>query len=562
MDQKLVYAKTPTGDEAVRQRTRVVQRNLRMVLVQVDGKLTVQDLSNKIGNPVLVENALLELEAGGFIAPTAVAMSVWEDASKQVARKPQVSALSQFSTFGSKAPETRAPSLAGNEAGRFSAFGKSQFGETRKEPVMAGGPAQEMHVEQASLPRKQKAPFRISISGKSVFAAVMAVPLLVVLGALVYPYSRHKPALEAALSAVAKSPAIIGDIELSIWPKPQLVLTRVSIGGDLKAEQLRIDRPYQLLGDSPRRLSSVTLVKPEIPVGRLLGLPAFNPNSAPFSGVTVANVRMEAGEFLAAQGLALGDLEGDFKFGGNGRLEKASLQSTDRSLLIEAKPGGSGLELQIEGRAWKPGGGRISFEALQAAAVLERERLSIRDIDTTFLGGLLKGQWRIDWAGVFTMSGEGQLTRLDSRKLAAALAPQLRLEGDFSGSWKLRGSGSDWESVWRNVEATVDMSVTRGLLSGLDLGEAARRRAGATVRGGSTKFDQMRGDLFISANRVTGRNLRMDSGMVTAAGDFSATAGGNVDGRSLVTVQTSVSSVRVPVRISGVLPDLDAASGK
>ena len=105
MDQKLVYAKTPTGDEAVRQRTRVVQRNLRMVLVQVDGKLSVQELSAKIGNPVLVENALLELEEGGFIAPTAVAMSVWEDASKQALRKPQVSALSQFSTFGSKAAE-------------------------------------------------------------------------------------------------------------------------------------------------------------------------------------------------------------------------------------------------------------------------------------------------------------------------------------------------------------------------------------------------------------------------------------------------------------------------
>lgn len=38
MDPKLVFAKTPIGDEAVRQSTRVVQRNLRMVLVQVDGK--------------------------------------------------------------------------------------------------------------------------------------------------------------------------------------------------------------------------------------------------------------------------------------------------------------------------------------------------------------------------------------------------------------------------------------------------------------------------------------------------------------------------------------------
>ena len=50
MNSSLVYAKTPIGDEAVRQSTRVVQRNLRMVLVQIDGKLTVGELGDKIGN--------------------------------------------------------------------------------------------------------------------------------------------------------------------------------------------------------------------------------------------------------------------------------------------------------------------------------------------------------------------------------------------------------------------------------------------------------------------------------------------------------------------------------
>ena len=45
MDQTLVFAKTPIGDEAVRQSNRVVQRNLRMLLVQVDGKLSVAELS-------------------------------------------------------------------------------------------------------------------------------------------------------------------------------------------------------------------------------------------------------------------------------------------------------------------------------------------------------------------------------------------------------------------------------------------------------------------------------------------------------------------------------------
>lgn len=559
MDPKLVYAKTPTGDEAVRQRTRVVQRNLRMVLVQVDGKLSVQQLSAKIGNPVLVENALLELEEGGFIAPTAVAMSVWEDASKQAPRKPQVSALSQFSTFGSKAAESTEPSLV-SEASRFSAFGKPLMGETKREPVFTVSTEPEPEATHEAAP--DKPPFQLNISGKSVLMAALGIPLLVGLGALIYPYARHKPAIEAAISSYAQAPVTVGDVALSIWPKPQLVLSQVSVGGDLQIGEVRVDRPHQLLGGSPHHLTSVSLVHPAIPVTRLLSLPVLNPDFGPFSGLTVGQLRLSDASFVALPGAALGDVEGELRFAGNGKLEKASLQSADRSLLIEAKPGADGLDLQIEGRAWKPAGSTLSFDALQATGTLARNRLSVRNIDTTLLGGLIKGQWQLEWSSALNMSGEAQLTRLDSRRLTAALVPSLKLEGDFGGLLRLRGAGNDWPTVWRNAEATVDMNITRGLLTGLDLGEASRRGAGATVRGGATKFDQMRGELQINPGRVSGRNLRMDAGMVTAGGEFIATTGGTVSGTAMVTMQTSVSTVRVPVRISGTLPDLDAASSK
>ena len=78
MDRNLVYSKTPAGEEATRQRTRVVQRNQRMVLLQVDGQLTVAGLVEKIGNETLVVNALRELERDGFVALSLEAHSVWD----------------------------------------------------------------------------------------------------------------------------------------------------------------------------------------------------------------------------------------------------------------------------------------------------------------------------------------------------------------------------------------------------------------------------------------------------------------------------------------------------
>ena len=76
----------------MRQRTRVVQRNMRMVLILVDGNATVADLSAKTGNVQLVENALHELEQSGFIELRVEQDSVWEQ-SKKVAAEIKAAAI-------------------------------------------------------------------------------------------------------------------------------------------------------------------------------------------------------------------------------------------------------------------------------------------------------------------------------------------------------------------------------------------------------------------------------------------------------------------------------------
>ena len=64
------------------QRTRTMQRNVRMVLILVDSQSSVADLCLKTGNPQLTENALLELEKGGFIEPRGDVDSMWAEGAK------------------------------------------------------------------------------------------------------------------------------------------------------------------------------------------------------------------------------------------------------------------------------------------------------------------------------------------------------------------------------------------------------------------------------------------------------------------------------------------------
>lgn len=99
MDLNLIYVKTTSGEEAIQQRTRVIQRNVRMVLILVDGQSSVGDLSRKTGNPQLTENALSELEKGGFIEPKVEQHdSLWEE-SKRVAQEIRSAAIEKTLQF-------------------------------------------------------------------------------------------------------------------------------------------------------------------------------------------------------------------------------------------------------------------------------------------------------------------------------------------------------------------------------------------------------------------------------------------------------------------------------
>ncbi|NTV71719.1 MAG: hypothetical protein HGA71_16425 [Azonexaceae bacterium] len=561
MDSNLVYAKTPTGDEAVRQSTRVVQRNLRMVLVQVDGKMSVEELTAKIGNPRLVQSALRELEEGGYIAPTVDAVSVWEESKKAAtleAAQKQMSPMSQFSTFGPKSlgPESK---KGEGTSSTFSSFGKPILPSPTKLTVEAVRPvATESQTPELRPYRQSMTPGR-----KSLFAILVLLSIL--LATLVfYPYERFRPGLEASATRILNTPVKIDQIGVALFPSPSLKLTGVNIGelADGKIAEVRISSPLSLLGDPPHLVTKIEVSGAVLSANRLVSFPMFMGEAAGNRVLIIRKIVIDHLQIGLGDNLVFSDLFGELAFRPDGVIEKASLETADRSMLVYAQPGEQGLALSIEGRAWAPAGTPVSFASLQAKGLLQKNKLLIQNIDTTFLGGILRGNWLLDWSNGLSMAGEGTLSRLDSRKVSGAFAPSLKIDGDMSGTIRLRSTGRDWDSLWGNVEAVLSTEITRGNLHGVDLGEAVRRSGVSEVRAGSTKFDRLRSTINVSPKQVVGRDVRMDAGMVTAVGQFNAGRNGQVDGTMAVTLQTSVSSQNAPVHIFGTLPDLSATTRK
>ena len=545
MDPRLVYAKTAAGDEAVRQSTRVVQRNLRMVLLQVDGHLNVEQLAAKIGNQRLVEGALKELEEGGFVEPASGSAHSGHSRTPPQAEEeiPDVSQFSKFSVFG-----PQHSSLPGGElpSSNFSAFDRS---------LMPFPPSRMADDEAPPTPAEtRRARPKQGISVGRWLALGLAAALALALALLLfYPYGNFRPGLEADLSRRLSAPVRIGAVGLRLWPRPRLLLDDVAIGGkgEGRIASLAIAAPYHLLG-SARQLPEVEVNGAVFTANRLIDLPMFGAGGAAASGFSLRRLRVN-GATLAFGDLLSPRLTGDILLLPDGGVEKASVQSEDGAFRLEAAPGAQGVIFSMDSVRWKPADMPFGFASLQVSGVLRKDRLVLQKVDTEVLGGVLKGSGWLDWSAGMAMAGEGSLARIDSAQLASALAPSLKLEGELGGAVRLRASGADWRDMLERVEAGLDAQVTRGTLAGVDLGELARQGAGAEVRSGSTRFDTLRARLDIAGGRVVVRAIGFDAGLMLASGRAIVEADGRIDGLLTVEARSSVATARVPAHLGGTL---------
>mgnify|MGYP002377700453 CR=1 FL=1 len=544
MDQNLVFAKTPIGDEAVRQWTRVARRDLRMVLVLVDGKMTVGELGAKLNDPRLVESALRDLEQGGYIAPSLEAVSVWQQSKLRLEKikapvesSPSPDSLSRFDSPGARSG--------------FSTFGR---------PILAAGAGTDVAGEdpapQAASPTLRRS--RLTYAG----FGLIAVVLVAVAALLFFPYDRFKPAIEGELARVWQAPARVGEVRLILLPEPGLLLSDVRVGerGETVFGRIRVYSLFAMLGSGVHTLSRIEISGGTVVADHLVGLsPAdtggrkINPKWL-MQQVVVENLSVAAGP------LTLGQLGGDVAFRADGGIEKVSLRTVDNTLHLTAEPTPLGPRLMIEGFGWRPADAPpVTFDSLHATGLLQKGKLVVDSFDMQTLGGVVRGNWLVEWNQGLLMAGNATLERVDCRRMTALFAHSLALEGDLMGNFRLRGTGRDWDSMWASMDAALDALVLRGVLHGVDLGEVARRGRGSTVRAGSTKFDRLTVNVTIDPRQIRGRNLAMNAGMFTAAGQFAATRDRQVESSLQVTMQTSVSSLTQTVTVNGTLPNLQAS---
>lgn len=396
MDADFIYTKTPAGEEAIRQRTRVMQRNVRMVLILVDGRSSFQDLCLRTGNVKLTENALLELEKGGFIVPL-VSGKAEEKKPATVSENPRSAAeklpsiippentsppVSPFSpTQGIEIISSMQLSLSAAEHSRAAPAEKAPpldapsvlppppppvapvEDQQEEYPVLSWSvsdlpPPPEAENEtppspsfservKTLLPRGEPAddePIKLVPRGgkKSLRWSSVLLFLLLLIGVLglltvFFPYDSYRPEIEAAMSREIGQTVKLGEIEVVFQPAPAIVLKKVRIAGGrhgFSVNKAVLEPALTSLFSSIKEFRRVSLH------GAMFGAEDFPEllslltrlDKKEFS-VRVGALRFVQTELLMA-GLDFSGMEVELGLSGEKQLNPIVFQSADRSLKI------------------------------------------------------------------------------------------------------------------------------------------------------------------------------------------------------------------------------------
>lgn len=603
MDPNLIYTKTASGEEAMRQRTRVVQRSMRMVLILVDGKATVADLCAKTANATMTESALRDLEQGGFIelliargagehnkkvtpevtaAALGQSLSPPETKNDEIRTEPSIpaspasapdemtdSSLSPFSADSIQSVELTA-------LDNISTFGVESVPGVAKRPPAIDSAKSPALLDRlgaffnSEKRRKVDDDFSIKPIRRGAQRFYLTWPIILIYGILgivvlaffaaaLFPYNSYLPEVEAELAQLSGQPAKVGGMHVGLYPKPGLFLSNVRLGATGDGKEIRIAEMRLLplpgtLTTSRKVFREMELNGVALPAESLAGLSAlFSGAATPSAKAAVQHVSLQDAE-VSFHGLALSEMGGEIKLSSEGRFNSLALHSPNRSLHLEAKPAAAGVDIELEIYGWRPSQASLFvFDSGSVRGNLNGEVVALSKIELRVFDGALNGVAVLRADKQPSVAGDASFERISARRFGEAVGIGSQFEGEVTGKMKFSAAANSWSAIFSALDAEGDFSVRRGSLGAIDLAEAIRRTSTGPTRGGTTRFELLSGRFKITPDNYRFSGLTMNSGLMQSVGQLAVSKDLQISGGMEVQMRGTVNQLRMPVSVSGPL---------
>lgn len=580
MDQQTVYLRTPNGDAAITQRTRIVQRNLRNVLDLVDGKRTVADIIRKFGDAAIAEAALADLERSGFVEtqharelresgpPTIDPQRQAEDATGakiERLRKETLGALDdeditimdpldfpEAGIAGTTSPDgSWLPGSAPGGEDELADLAAAAPGPLPGKPVFAEDGASVGGQAGAGKAAAERArPRRNWVR----LAAYTAVASLLLAAAVVwfFPFDYYLPRIELRVRSSIGEPVRFGTMHFTLTPGPGLEIEHVRVGEDAA---MRIGKIFvapefgSLLSDS-KILSEVVLDHVEVDAAALPRIPGW------FHGnyFVARALRFDRTAVRLARTTVEG-LGGTAVLDANGRIEELRFVDANGILSGTLRPDVSSYRITLNAGDWAlPEYDWIKLQNFDATGILTASGLRLDQFDARAFDGIVSGSARLGWNDDGAdFSADVKLKHVALASLVLPLRKDLLVAGDLTATLRMAGRAEQFGQLGRHLAVEGELAIERGVLSNFDFAEAVRARTPGPTRGGQTRFEKASASYRLDGDTWRIGNLAFESGLMHGSGSL-AIGSGDVSG-AIAVAFLGANQARALVNVTGRLPD-------
>ena len=417
------------------------------------------------------------------------------------AAKPTAEARMPSAEEVAKLAETQAKAWA--EAEQRAAEATRASAERAAQPREAQPPAQK-------TVRVRRKPVPWGKIGAGLFVALL-VALFVVPPLM--PTQGYATRVEQLLADRLQQPVHVGQLSGRLLPTPRLEMKNVSIGEakPIQAQRAQIDFALSALFSSNMPITGVELEGVQVNGAALPQISAWLQQIAATPQYPVARIGLSQGK-LEADGMLLSGIGGELSFDQAGKFMQAKLSAEGNKFALDinvSPENKTQVSIAVRGSAL-PSLPNWVFDQLDAKGELTGDGLVITELDGRIMGGILKGDARIDWSSGWRAQGALTAKTITMQNMSKAL------NGDMDGTASFQMQAPSLAELVETASLEGDFAIRKGVINGIDVVETARMRSTENLPGGRTHFDELSGKLSYANGDYHFRQVKMSTGVLNA----------------------------------------------
>jgi hypothetical protein len=196
----------------------------------------------------------------------------------------------------------------------------------------------------------------------------------------------------------------------------------------------------------------------------------------------------------------------------------------------------------------------LVFDQIKARVVVQPEYLELNALEVRLYGGKLSGTMSINRKDAM-LAAEVAVNGIAMQSLVEALTNEVLFTGSMDGAAKFSMRLDAFERFPENLQLAGNFHLRNGMLTKVDLAQAASNPGKANTAGGTTRFDDLTGLLTVDAGGYHFRKLKIASGSLNAEGKVDISPSLRLGGMLDTDVKGTAGLVSMPMVISGTLND-------